>query len=249
MSPLRVMSYNIWVGGGERLPLIRDIIRAARPDAVALLEANSREETAALAEALGMTLVYGEGNTRYHVAWLTRLPILRSENHQRVVFQKTALEIEVEWDGAPLRLFAVHLKAKITGERQRAEEIAALLAITRQVGATPHALVGDFNAIAPGDTYAPEQSVSPTTALWAPVAYAAPRLALVPVLAAGYLDCYRALHPASPGYTCKTEGPSVRIDYLFASPPLASRLRACDIITAPPAAIASDHFPIWAEFA
>ena len=37
---LKVLSYNIWDGGGDRIPAIADVIRAHDPDVVALIEAN-----------------------------------------------------------------------------------------------------------------------------------------------------------------------------------------------------------------
>lgn len=247
--PLRILTYNILIGGEERVPLILDVIRGQGPDVAAIQEAANHGNVHMLARELGMKLIYGEANTTYHIAWLSRLPALRSENHRHPVFRKTLLEIEVEWQRAPLRLFAAHLKAKVASEEHRAHEVAALLEIAGAARGIPHLLVGDFNAIAPADVFAPEGPVSAATAEWAPFAYAAPRLAIPPLLAAGYTDCYRMLHPDRRGYTCKTEGPSVRIDYVFASPEMAPRLRACDVVTAPPARDASDHFPVVAQFA
>ncbi len=58
------------------------------------------------------------------------------------------------------------------------------------------------------------------------------------------LDRRRA---ASYAYT--TGQPWLRLDYIFASPELAPRLRVCDIVTGADAARCSDHFSIWAEFA
>lgn len=58
----------------------------------------------------------------------------------------------------------------------------------------------------------------------------------------------RALHSTEPGYTYKLPTPGLRLDYIFASPALAQRLSACDLISAGEAETASDHYPIWAEF-
>jgi len=71
--PLRVLSYNILFGGEDRLPQIGNVIRMHRPDVVALLEANSRSNAGRLAQELGMQLVFGEANSEFHVAWLSRL--------------------------------------------------------------------------------------------------------------------------------------------------------------------------------
>lgn len=80
-----------------------------------------------------------------------------------------------------------------------------------------------------------------------------PRLVVRRMLAAGYVDCYAATHPrrATRERTCPTRSPAGRIDYIFASPTLAPRLRRCDILSdAPdrPVTAASDHRPVLAEF-
>src|SRR5215472_12703184 len=60
-----------------------------------------------------MSLTFGEANNIYqdHVAWLSRLQVIRTHNHRLPVFAKTLLEIEILWEGASLRLFATHLRA------------------------------------------------------------------------------------------------------------------------------------------
>ena len=66
-----------------------------------------------------------------------------------------------------------------------------------------------------------------------------------------YVDCFRALHPAEPGFTWPSSLPAGRIDYIFASPTLAGRLACCAVQPYGGAicgADASDHLPIAAEF-
>ena len=164
---LRLLSYNILAGGEDRLPLIASLIQKQQADVVALVEANSRANAEALAQQLGMSLLYGEGNGKAHVAWLSHLPVIHVQNHPLPVLAKTLLEIEILWEGI--------------------------------------------------------------------------------LLQAGYVDCYRALHPTTPGYTSHTDHPAVRVDYIFASPPVAKQLYACDLVTGPEAERASDHFTLWAE--
>src|SRR6266513_448029 len=104
---MRVITYNIWNGGAERIGAIADVLRALDADVVALQEANDRGNVELLAQRLGMELVYGEANSDYAVAWLSRLPVARTENHRLPLLDKTLVEVEV--DG--LRLFATHLSA------------------------------------------------------------------------------------------------------------------------------------------
>jgi len=247
--PVRVLSYNILKGGEDRLPLILDVIRAQAPDVVALQEASNHGSLDTLARALDMHSVYGEADTRYSVAWLSRLPILRSENHRHLAFRKTVLEIAILWQGAPLRLFAAHLRPKITGEELRVHEVNGILEILRAADGQPHLLVGDMNTFHPDDVFTPLPSHAPEVAERVQRAYAAPRLAMARLLSAGYLDCYRALHPDQPGYTFATRLPMARIDYIFALPDMVERLSSCDVVQSAEAISASDHFPIWAEFA
>jgi exodeoxyribonuclease-3 len=250
---LRVLSYNILCGGEDRLPRIANVIKQQRPDVVALLEANSRANAETLAQQAGMRLIFGEANTEFHVAWLSRLPVLHAENYCLPMLTKTLLHIDVAGEGGPISLFATHLKAgrRPEDEQFRSREVRAILSVLHTLVEQPHALVGDFNSLHPTDeTNLPlylstaaeegEENLS---------AEALPRQAIPLVLEAGYSDCYRALHPAEPGYTYAAPNPSLRLDYIFASSALAGRLRACDRVTDAEALVASDHLPIWAEFA
>jgi exonuclease III len=75
------------------------------------------------------------------------------------------------------------------------------------------------------------------------------RRALKPLSDAGYVDCFRALHPHDEGFTLPAFHPSVRLDYVFAGPALSVHVRACRVVTEPEAVkVASDHLPVLAEF-
>ncbi|HLZ56366.1 MAG TPA: endonuclease/exonuclease/phosphatase family protein [Ktedonosporobacter sp.] len=249
---LRIFSYNILEGGGDRLPLIASLIQQQQPDVVALLEARSVSNVEALAQQLGMHVAVGmASNTlKDHVAWLSRFPIVRTENHP-LILSKTLLEIEIYWQGAPLTLFATHLKAAQDreNEQRRVAEMQAILRFLRTHPNQLHALVGDLNTVHPGDQV--------NAAEWIAVlkergkknpAPQFPRQVIPLLLEADYVDCYRTIHPAASGYTTHTGHPALRIDYIFASPPFAQHLFACDIVTGEEAEKASDHFPVWAEF-
>lgn len=241
---LKVLSYNIREGGEGRLALIAGVIRRQQPDAVALLEATSRAHTETLARDLGMELAFGEANNGVHVAWLSRLPIRRSANHRHTALAKTMVEIEVSWDGAVVRLFATHLASRHDACLP-AEEVPAILDVLRPLAGRPHLLVGDLNAVHPGDHVG---TPPPGEAKRGDAIDDAPRRAIGRILEAGYVDCYRRLHPRASGYTYPSITTWLRLDYLFASPQLAARLSACDIVKGAEARRASDHFAIWAAF-
>jgi exonuclease III len=250
---LRILSYNILAGGEDRLPLITNVIQQQQPDVVVLLEARSRSNVETLAHQLGMSFTIGEANNakKDNVVWLSRLPVLRTENHRLAVFAKTLLGIEILWNGSPLALLATHLKAgqNVESEQRRRAEMQAILGILNSHKNQLHMLVGDLNTIHPLD--------HPNVAAYAAVLKKRgekspkpqfPRKVIPLLLENGYVDCYRALHPATGEDTAYTAHHALRFDYIFASPPLAQHLSACDIVTEGDAQIASDHFPVWAEF-
>ncbi len=239
-----VMSYNIKEGGEGRLPLIVDIIKEQHPDVVALLEANSRPAVERLARDLGMRVAYGDANSAFAVAWLSRMPIERAQNHRFAALAKTLLEIEVAWAGETVHLFATHLAAR--GDARRpADEVPVILDALRPVADRPHLLVGDFNAVRPGDPVgAPPHGVEK----WGDARPCAPRQAIRLIIDAGYTDCYHVLHPREPGYTYPSDAPWLRLDYIFASPRMAARLHTCEVIAGGHAPRASDHLPLRAVF-
>ncbi len=71
------------------------------------------------------------------------------------------------------------------------------------------------------------------------------------LLQAGYVDCFRQVHPHERGFTCPAVAPAGRIDFIFASPELASRLSSSDVVAEVPGILvhtASDHLAVCADF-
>jgi exodeoxyribonuclease-3 len=225
-----VLTWNIWDGGGGRLGAIERVLREQGAEVVALQEANDRSAVEGLAAALDMQLVYGDANSSYAVAWLSRLPVARSTNHRLPVLDKTLLEIEVEG----LRLFATHLSAGRT-EADEPHRVAETEAVLAESAASADLLVGDFNAVHPEDEVGeppPEEQLEHVS-----------RRPIELLLESGFTDCYRVFHADERGWTYVTWQPWARIDFVFASPRLT--VQRCDVLT--DAARASDHFPVLAE--
>jgi len=222
---LKVITWNIWNGGEGRLDAIAHVLREHEPDVVALQEANVRGAVESLAAGLEMQLVYGKANSAFSVAWLSRLPVSRSQNHRLPVLEKTLLEVEV--DGR--QLFATHLSAGRTKahEPRRVAEAEAILTRTEAADL----LVGDFNAVHPHDeigTPPPEEELDHVS-----------RRPIELILEAGFVDSYRELHPGSRGWTYLARHPWARIDFVFAR--RAPKL--CEVVETD----ASDHFALVAE--
>lgn len=238
----KVLNYNIKCGGNDRLSLIAEVIQAEQPDAVALVEANSQANAETLARGLHMQLAYGQANSAFAVAWISHLPMERRRNHRLKALSKTLLEVEVVWRGNVLSLYVTHLTGGRTAADadHRSREVQAILDVFRPLADRPHLLVGDFNAVHPGDPV----GVLPSGEEQGHIA----RRPIELILKAGYVDCYRKLHSEEPGYTYTSHHPWLRLDHIFASPPMAARLSGCGVVTELLTKQASDHLPIWAAF-
>ena len=301
----RILSYNILVGGTGRVNQLTQIIKSADPDVVGLVETTNPHVVEALAERLGMQYRMS-GNPRHPVDWqvalLSRLPIVRTQVHTRPgILMKPVLEVGVEEaDGRELTVFVTHLSAAFyqgrAGDGIRRREVREILRIMEAKQRTPHLLMGDFNALAPGDhlkgsvllrylvemdrrhAEKPEDSVGHPYldfVVPAPLRFLNPLLRAIPrskllctlfdeagtlyaprgsirlLRNAGYIDAFRRINPDARGFTCPASAPAGRIDFIFASPELAERLSACQVIAESDslsADDASDHLPVVAEF-
>lgn len=158
---LRLVTYNILLGGARREQHITNVLRRVGADVIALQEVSNPTFAQELAVALGMELVVGEASDGRGVntAFLSRLPIRRRQNRtHRGRMLRGHLAIEVETGGAAvpaLRLHCLHLAARFgersKGEVRRGRELASILADVDADPPMPHLLMGDFNALAPGD--------------------------------------------------------------------------------------------------
>jgi endonuclease/exonuclease/phosphatase family metal-dependent hydrolase len=167
---LTVVSYNIHLGRGVDgvldLARIAAVIRAQNADLVALQEvgrhwsaaSDFRDQPSELGRLLEMEFVYGANLDRdppepgaprrqYGTAILTRWPVLDSENillprASTDNEQRGVLVLDIDVDGAPVRLHNVHLGVSAQDRRL---QVDALLTKTGRA-TVPHALVGDLNA-------------------------------------------------------------------------------------------------------
>jgi endonuclease/exonuclease/phosphatase family metal-dependent hydrolase len=155
----RILSYNILMGGTGRLEDIEGMIRLANPDIVGLVEAVDPDVVQTLADRLGMdyrTNAATDGAWPTSSALLSRLPIMYSKVHAHPnVLNRPLLEVGIEeLHGEKLRVFVAHLTAHFAygrgGDVPRCKEVREILQVMRAKPG-PHVLMGDFNALAPGD--------------------------------------------------------------------------------------------------
>ena len=249
---MRILSYNILDGGGDRVDALAQVIESQQPDLVALVEAEDEGVVEALAARLGMDFIHAPGNT-HASALLSRFPIAETVNHALLhpTLEKSLLEATVTPPGgSELTVGVVHLHARPyeADEVVREAELEVLLRVFsryREAG-RPHLLCGDFNANAPYQRIDLERCKEKTRLAWHANGGHLPRRVVQRILDSGYVDTLHALDRDAGETHCTftTTEPGQRVDYIFAHGLDRARLRRAWIVTDPPAATASDHFPV-----
>jgi endonuclease/exonuclease/phosphatase family metal-dependent hydrolase len=171
----RIISYNILAGGynvregnTRRSAQLVKMLRSVQPDVVGVVEAihpkvkQTPTVLEEIAEEMKMQVVTGSDRCRdYPLALLTRLPIVSVKIHERPgILARPLLEVCVEEEnGEHLTICVTHLFAAFNRGRAggglRSHEVAEILRITAPLRAEgkPHLIMGDFNSLAPGDTF------------------------------------------------------------------------------------------------
>lgn len=163
---IRVLSYNIKHGEGVdgKVDLSRAarIIKSVSPDLVALQEVDSGTKRTAqvdqpkvLGELTGMQVVFGDNipyqGGRYGNAVLSRLPIVRTQNHRLPSFyhgeQRGLFEIEVRPPGSNFSFlfFATHLDYR-PQDHERVASASLINELVASRGDIAALLVGDLNS-------------------------------------------------------------------------------------------------------
>ena len=242
---VRLVTYNIKNGGTGRQPFLISTIAACAPDIVLLQEATRADVIEQLASATGMAQC--ATFKRQSLGFMSRTPVDHYEWH-RPRFSRYAF-LEVVLHSGAVRFFGVHLSALHSAwtERRRVFEVRALLKGIAQHQHGLHVLAGDFNTLAPDQPldlrrlplrYRPFVWMSGGRIRWRTIHE---------VQDGGYVDAFRARHPADPGFTLPTHDPHVRLDYVFVPKQYADRVVRCEVVTSDSATKGSDHFPLLAD--
>lgn len=242
----RLLSYNIRFGGRGRESRIAEVIRSVSPDLVVFQEATDPKVIERLAEATQMP--FWAARARHSIAYASRSPVAAHEWRNPSGARHSFMEIVLA-DGET-RVFGLHLSARFSkwSERKRAREIRALLEGIRLHQHGFHALVGDFNTLAPGELLEVRRMPRWIRALVWLSGRDIQRETIQIMLDANYVDCFRSLYPHERGSTFPTWDPHVRLDYVFLPSAFADRLRECRVVREPDAVFrASDHFPLLAH--
>lgn len=251
---MRLLTYNILKGGQERETQIIEVIRSVAPDVVVVQEVLEANHFRHIATALGMSpyLTQSQGHVPLRVGLLSRLPVLDFRTLGLWPVWPGCLQATIQLaNGHSLTVFGLHLAAYYPWfmELWRTYQLRTLLRYIQRTAPEWHVLAGDFNTIAPEDKASLMKAPLWVKAqAWFQLGYI-PRWALGTLLDAGYVDCFRELHPKGDGFTLPSVDPQVRLDYVFAAPSLNEALRECRVITSPKTVTAaSDHLPVLTEF-
>lgn len=157
---VRIATYNVHrcIGADGRYDADRvaAVIRELDADVVGLQEVDARyhlendlDQIEYLQEATGMTAVAGPTLTNhrgyYGNALLTRHPVLDAR-HVDLSWarreKRGALDVELDCDGAPVRVIVTHFGLR---GAERREQVRGILSLVEQGRPAPLAVVGDFN--------------------------------------------------------------------------------------------------------
>ncbi|MCX7855809.1 MAG: endonuclease/exonuclease/phosphatase family protein [Anaerolineae bacterium] len=248
-----MMTYNILRGGKGREQALFEVLRSVRPDIAVFQEVRNPRPVRDWARSLGMQVFIARGNVGLHLALLSSAPVLSWRAHHPFPPMLNAfLEAEVEYvPGKRLWLYGVHLAPwySVLMEAWRWGEIRVVLRRARAHLQELCLLLGDFNTLGPSDTTDVRTMPLSLRLMIGAQGGRIYRFAIPEVLRAGFVDCFRELNPTDTGHTLPASAPNARLDYIFASPPLLSHLRACAVIREPDRVReASDHLPLVAEF-
>ena len=121
----------------------------------------------------------------------------RGKSTIRPPLTQAVLETALDLSGKTLTVYNVHLLPYLLlpFEIRRWQAVGALLAVIRARQPGPHLIVGDLNAIAPGDRVLQHKNPPRMRRLMAMQLGLIFRLAVPRLLTAGYIDCFRQLHP------------------------------------------------------
>jgi endonuclease/exonuclease/phosphatase family metal-dependent hydrolase len=271
---VRVLTYNIhgWRSldptGAFNLDAVVEVIGDAQADLVGLNEvfhprpADGGPALARLAARLGMAFAFGPTLTAaesptgipYGNALLSRWPIVAHAAHRLAIGAEGAaseprglFEARLRTPaGQPFTLYVTHLD-----HRSEAIRLAQWRTASTWLGRDrerPHLVVGDFNALAAPDF--PTAGAVAELQVWR-AAQGWPRAIfdlMSQVEKAGYRDAF-ATAGTGAGATFPADAPRMRIDYIFAPSGAPGTLVRCRRWDHPRAPAASDHLPMFAEFA
>ena len=273
---MKLLAYNIKDGAvdsrGDRLETVAEVVRSSAADLACLAECGGWSTVG------GATPAAVEGSRRFHrferlvqmrgllldggsgspVAVFYSSPwVVESAVSVPGRFFHAALAVSLTRPGRrPLLLISAHLDPfSATGRRAEAEVLAWYA--EHHTAEADVVIAGDLNSVSRQDLEDGFIDEDPPEGASLRLLSSKSRLDSTPLTLlkrAMLNDCYRQVNPSLPGYTDPTSRfrepgePSLRIDFVLASPGLSCRVHSARVMTEPPADAASDHYPVLVEF-
>jgi exodeoxyribonuclease-3 len=252
---MKIASWNV-NSIRARLDHVTAWLKARQPDVLLLQELKGTEFPAAVFEDLGYQSVAVTQKTYNGVAILSRHPI-QTINTTLAGDQADSHARYLETTIQGIRVVNIYLpNGNPIGTDKFAYKLAWMDRLTQQMTAwqtqnVPALVGGDFNVI-PEDIDCHKPSAWIRDALFQPESRERYRA----LLALGYTDAFRSLHPDATGQFTFWDffrqsfehNRGIRIDHFLLSTKLADRLVSCEIDTGPRAQPKpSDHTPILVE--
>jgi exodeoxyribonuclease-3 len=260
---LKVMTFNILVGGEERFGAILDILAARRPDLLILEECVGWEDGERLGRVAGVLgipatarhLYLGRARprpsgARYPVAVVSRRPLALARSYNDPSFFGHGLvECAIAAGGEVLTLFGAHFEPKRESLRFVEARYLRSLLDPAAFARGRYLLAGDLNALSLRDPY-PAELAERVRAAGVDKYGHPPRFETIEEIEGfGWVDLLRQRPLSAAWVTAPRDRGGVRIDYrtdyLFASPPLAERHIGAEVIEV---GGASDHHAVEATF-
>lgn len=260
----RAVTLNIWNRQGpwpQRLPLIREGLRALDADVIGLQEVLGFPGMPSQADEIAQGLGYHVhhvpawhvgGGLTFGNAILSKYPLVDGASlplpSPEGLDTRTVAFARVEAPHGPMPVFVTHLTYQLHLGHSRCEQVRALIEhvkVLAPVDGPPPVLMGDFNADPDSDEMRYLRGMTP---LGGTSVY--------------FADCWTATGNTSPGYTydrrntyaLRSREPSRRIDYIYVrgpdrslrGEPLSARLALDECVDG---VWPSDHFAVVAEIA
>lgn len=259
------MTWNIKNGGvdrgrGNRLSAIAAVVNRELPDILAMQELRDfdrgdERRMHEFADGVGMTAHLAGSAFGQPVAVLVRPPLrIVGRSGVRVRLHHAAAAVRVPTTAGQLTVVSTHLHPVSPYRRLRE---ARFLAARHRPGRGPVLLAGDLNALDPGTDHTRRLAAlsGPYRRRHLAADGTADTRAIAAFEAAGFVDLWPKAAssgeaelgltvPTSRGGGHEFSAAGMRLDYLLASPSVASRARDMRVLRGAEAEYASDHYPL-----
>lgn len=248
---MRIATYNLFEGARDTLPLVQDFVKQQDIDVLCVQEANGwNDGKPSLLETLAANTglnayVYGDSNTRYKLATLSRNTILSSQVYTEG-FWHCVVQATVQNGDETLDIWNIHLNPRDEGSRLiEAARIVEMVDTTK-----PAIVMGDFNSLSEADHYPDEligslslQGIKKfgTDKLRFDVTDYFARHGLVDLAA---MAGKRETTVPTPANNDKYHAAKMRLDYMFATSSLIDSVHNISVPKDGLTDVISDHYPV-----